>query len=164
MFVNTVFWYLFNDVVPPQFLARFLGAFRIAGTCAGALYSYFIFQYAESNMREILLGASILYFVGFSAMTLRVKEGQYPQPEGEVDKDNKGLGGIKTYFKESFSARIYWLAFLLAGVQSVAGGIGTFNIFFIRFFNVKNNGKIKENRSSTLFKSQEETSKEDYEG
>jgi MFS family permease len=132
MFVNTVFWYLFNDVVPPQFLARFLGMFRIAGTCASALYSYFIFQYAESNMREILLGAAILYFIGFSAMTLRVKEGKYPPIEGESDKENKGLGGIKTYFKESFSARIYWLAFLLTGIQSAAGGIGIFGIFFNR--------------------------------
>ncbi len=104
MFVNTVFWYLFNDVVPPQFLARFLGAFRIAGTCASALYSYFIFQYAESNMREILLGASILYFIGFSAMTLMVKEGQYPPIEDESDNKNKGMGSVKTYFKESFSA------------------------------------------------------------
>ncbi|MFA6104119.1 MAG: MFS transporter [Victivallaceae bacterium] len=132
MFVNTVFWYLFNDVVPPQFLARFLGAFRIAGTCASALYSYFIFQYAESNMREILLGASILYFIGFSAMTLMVKEGQYPPIEDESDNKNKGMGSVKTYFKESFSTRVYWLTFLLAGVQAAAGSIGTFNIFFNR--------------------------------
>ena len=30
-FVNTAFSYLFNDVVPPQFLSRFMGLSRIAG-------------------------------------------------------------------------------------------------------------------------------------
>ena len=83
-------------------------------------------------MREILLGASILYFIGFSAMTLQVKEGQYPPLEGEADKETKGTGAIKTYFKESFSAKIYWLSFLFFAIQSIGWSIGTFNIFFSR--------------------------------
>jgi len=132
MFVNTVFWYLFNDVVPPQFLARFLGAFRIVGTTAGAVFSYFVFPYAESNMREILLGAAILYFIGFTIMTLRVKEGNYPPIEDEPDGAKKGFGAVKTYFKESFSSKVYWLAFLFTGVQTAGMGVGVFNIFFSR--------------------------------
>ncbi len=32
MFVGSVFWYLFNDVVPPQFLGRFMGLFRIVSS------------------------------------------------------------------------------------------------------------------------------------
>ena len=132
MFVNTVFWYLFNDVVPPQFLARFLGAFRIVGTAAGAGFSYFIFPYAESNMREILLGAASLYFVGFTVMTLRVKEGEYPAIEENFDGEKTGLGTVKTYFKESFSSKIYWLVYLLTGIQAAAGGVVVFNIFFNR--------------------------------
>jgi hypothetical protein len=82
-FVNSVFWYLFNDIVPPQFLARFLGIFRIVGAGAGALYNYFIFQYAETNMREIFTGAAILYFIGFGIVCFMVKEGEYPPVEGE---------------------------------------------------------------------------------
>ena len=29
IFVGSVYWYLFNDVVPPQFLGRFMGLFRL---------------------------------------------------------------------------------------------------------------------------------------
>lgn len=130
VFVNSVFWYLFNDVVPTQFIARFLGLFRIVGTAASAIYSYFLFQYAGSHMREIFIGSAILYFVGFGITCLMVKEGQYPPVEGETDRENKGWGSIRTFFRESFSNRIYWLLFIFAASQSFTGAIGTFNIFF----------------------------------
>ena len=84
MFVGSVFWYLFNDVVPPQFLGRFMGLFRIVSSGVTALYNYFLFQYAEKHMRWILTGAAVLYFVGFGLMCLRVKEGEYPPPPDDV--------------------------------------------------------------------------------
>ena len=72
MFVGSVFWYLFNDVVPAQFLARFMGMFKIVGTGAGALYNFFVFKYAESHMREIFIGAAVLYFIGFGMACLMI--------------------------------------------------------------------------------------------
>ncbi|OGV40706.1 MAG: hypothetical protein A2X48_22580 [Lentisphaerae bacterium GWF2_49_21] len=131
-FVNSVFWYLFNDVVPPEFLGRFMGAFRIVGIAAGALYNWFIFKYAESHMREIFIGVAILYFIGFSMMCLFVKEGQYPPLEGETDNENKGWGGLRTFFKESFSHRFYWFRFACAAFGTIAGSIKIFDIFFNR--------------------------------
>ncbi len=130
MFVGSVFWYLFNDVVPAQFLARFMGLFRIVGTGAGALYNFFIFKYAESNMREIFIGAAALYLVGFGMACLMIKEGEYPPPEGEDDDSSKGLKGIMTFFRESFSHKFYWFRFLSTSFASVVGAIGTFTIFF----------------------------------
>jgi MFS family permease len=132
MFVNSVFWYLFNDVVPAQFLARFLGAFRIVGVAAGTIYNYFIFQYAESHMREIFLGAALLYFIGFGMVCLRVKEGEYPPVDGEADKDNKGWGGVRTFFRECLSHKIYWILFTAGSFTSVAGAVGIFGVFFSR--------------------------------
>ncbi|MFA6100932.1 MAG: MFS transporter [Victivallaceae bacterium] len=132
MFVNSVFWYLFNDVVPAQFIGRFVGLLRIVSTLAATLYNYFIFRYAESHMREIFLGAAVLYFIGFGLLCMMVKEGEYPPVEGEQDKDNKGIGGIKTYFREAFSHKLYWLIFAAAGFQSIAGAMYAFNIFFNR--------------------------------
>ena len=81
MFVGSVFWYLFNDVVPAQFLARFMGLFRIVGTGAGAIYNFFVFKYAGSHMREIFVWAAVLYLVGFGMACLMIKEGQYPEPD-----------------------------------------------------------------------------------
>ena len=132
MFVNSVFWYLFNDVVPPQFIGRFIGLLRIVSTLAAALYNYFIFKYAESHMREIFLGATVLYFVGFGLVCLMVKEGEYPLLEGESDRDNRGIAGIKTFLKESFSHKFYWLAFSATACGGMAGAIGGFNVFFFR--------------------------------
>lgn len=132
MFVGSVFWYLFNDVVPAQFLARFVGTFRIVSQGASALYSYFIFKYAETHMREIFIGAAVLYLVGFAIMCIMIKEGEYPPVDGEADRDNKGWGGIKTFFKEGFTHKFYWLFFIFYSFISVIGAIGTFNIFFQR--------------------------------
>ena len=132
MFVGSVFWYLFNDVVPAQFLARFMGLFRIVGTGAGALYNFFIFKYAESHMREIFIGAAVLYFIGFGMACLMIKEGEYPPPEEESGSSSKGLKGIRTFFKESFSHKFYWLIFLATSFLAVAGVIGPFGIFFNR--------------------------------
>ena len=131
MFVGSVFYYLFNDVVPAQFLARFTGAFRIVGTVAGAVYNYFVFQYAESHMREIFLGAALLYFIGFGLMCLMVKEGEYPPVESELpDKKGKMLVELKTFLRESFTHKIYWMIFLLTTVSAGRMAINPFWIFF----------------------------------
>ena len=132
MFVGSVFCYLFNDVVPAQFLARFMGAFRIVGTGAGALYNFFIFQFAESHMREIFVGAALLYLVGFGMACLMIKEGEYPPPEGENDSSGRGLKGIKTFFRESFSHKFYWFKFLSTSFSAIVVAIGMFSIFFNR--------------------------------
>ncbi len=132
MFVGSVFYYLFNDVVPPQFLARFTGAFRIVGIAASATYNYFIFQYAESNMREIFIGAAVLYFLGFGMMCFMVKEGNYPPVEGEPAKQKSRIQGLRDFFKESFTHKIYWLIFFFTTFTAVNGAINTFNVFFYK--------------------------------
>ena len=132
MFVSSLFFSLFNDVIPPQFIGRFIGLLRVVSTIAGSLYSYFVFQFAESHMREIFLGAAVIYFVGLGIMCFTVKEGEYPPIEGESDKDNRGMKGIKIFFKECFTHKFYWLIFSALAIVSIAGAIGTFNIFFSR--------------------------------
>ena len=132
MYVGSVFWYLFNDVVPPQFLARFMGLFRIVGAGAGALYNFFIFKYAESHMREIFIGAALLYLIGFGITCLMIKEGEYPPPEDESDKSSRGTKGVFTFFKESFSHKFYWFRYLYGAFSGITAAIGTFNIFFNR--------------------------------
>lgn len=132
MFVSSVFFSLFNDVVPAQFIGRFIGLLRVASMIASTIYNYCIFQYAESHMREIFLGASVIYFVGFAIMCLVVKEGEYPPIEGETEKEKKGLGVIRTFFEECFTHKFYWLVFSAMAVISIASSIGTFAIFFNR--------------------------------
>lgn len=129
-FVGSVFYYLFNDIVPTAFLGRFIGLFRVVSFSAGALYNYFIFQFAESHMREIITGAAVLYCVGFGLMLFMIKEGEYPPLEGETKKESRGLGGLKTFFRESFVSRIFWLMFLITSFQTAYTSIGMFIVFF----------------------------------
>ena len=78
-FVNCVYWYLFNDVVPPQMLGRFNGYFKIVGSIVGGLYNWFLFEHSIEYFRPIITGAAILYFIGMGVMCLKVKEGEYPR-------------------------------------------------------------------------------------
>ncbi|MEI8078944.1 MAG: MFS transporter, partial [bacterium] len=131
-FVNSVFWYLFNDVVPAAFLGRFMGAFRAVGIGAAALYNWYIFKYAESHLREIFIGVAVLYFIGFGVMCFFVKEGQYPPLEGETDQERQGRGAVKTFFKESFSHKFYCYRFAFAAFWSIACSILVFQVFFFQ--------------------------------
>jgi MFS family permease len=129
MFVNTVYWYLFNDIVPIECMGRFMALFRLVSTITTAAYNFFIFQFAESHMREIFLGAALLYLIGFGAMLLRVKEGEYPDPTD--DGNRVGLiEKIRIFSRECFSMRYYWDVFLTNTFVAMAATIGVFGIFF----------------------------------
>lgn len=129
MFVNTVFWYFFNDVVPHNVMARFLSLFRIVGALAGVLYNYFVFQFALSHMRIIFLCVAGLYLLGFSMMCLMVKEGKYPPPPKLSEKKWDFFQMVKTYLLECLHHRVYRYLFLHNMFWSLAGACGIFGVF-----------------------------------
>ncbi len=142
MFVNSVYWYLFNDVVPPQFLGRFFGLFRLVGYGAAAIYNYFIFRYAATNMREIFTGGALIYVFGVGLMCLFVKEGKYPPPP---DKGNRGLlEGMKDFAKQSFSCRFYWYFYLMKAFAAMALASTMYMLFFNQEMGLSNDqiGKL----------------------
>lgn len=130
LFVGTVFFYLFNDVVPAAFIGRFIGFFKVVGAAAGALFNFFIFKYATSHTSVIFLGAAILYVTAFTLLGLNVKEGEYPPPDKIVDKKRMfSLAPIRVFFTECFSARIFRLVFLYSILIAAGGSINVFLIF-----------------------------------
>jgi MFS family permease len=129
LFVSSVFWYLFNDVVPHAFLGRFMGMFRIVGGLQAMLYNFLIFQHAETHMTEIYVGVAILYAVGMGLMCLKVREGGYPPPPQTVDGGEGFASKVKTYFVECYSQRYFWNFFLCNTFWSVAFTMATFNVF-----------------------------------
>lgn len=128
MFINTVFWYLFNDVVPQAFMGRFMGLFRVVGALCGILYNFYVFEHALTHLRYIFLGAATIYFTGFVMMCLFVKEGEYPPPD-QVGGPDRGLFGrivdrFVMYFRECLNHRIYWYFFLHSAFFAIAGAAG----------------------------------------
>lgn len=128
MFVGSVYYYLFNDVVPGRFLGRFLAAFRVVGVLAGSGFYFFVFPMAETHFLQIFIGAAVVYGVGFSLMCLFVKEGGYPPPPDHGKQTV--TAGIRTFFRESFGLSFYWMFYLFVAFWTAANAGIVFLVFF----------------------------------
>jgi MFS family permease len=131
MFVSSVFWYLFRDVVPETHLSQFNAYFKVIGTTTGTLYNFFIFKYAESHMTEIYVGGALLYAIGFGAMLLNVKEGEYP-PVTDVTEKTTWTEKIRLYVRECFTLRYYWDVFLWQTFQAMSFACGVYSVFMFK--------------------------------
>ncbi len=129
MFVASVFSYLFNDVIPQDFLGRFLSAFRLVGSLATATFWFFVFPKAETNFMLIFVGIAVLYGVVFTVVCYKVKEGEYPDPAPLDQAKGKIISGVKTFFKECYSELYFWWFYLFVAFAATAGTIGVFGIF-----------------------------------
>lgn len=131
MFVSSVFWYLFRDVVPETHLSQFNAYFKVIGTTTATLYNFFIFKYAESHMTEIYVGGALLYAIGFGAMLLNVKEGEYP-PVTDVTEKTTWKEKIQLYVRECFTLRYYWDIFLWQTFQAMSFACGVYIVFYFK--------------------------------
>lgn len=129
MFVASVYYYLFNDVVPAAFLGRFVALFGIVASVALVLFNTLVFPYAETHASEIYLVIGIVYFVAFFMMCRYVKEGEYPPPPDSHRRQNI-VGSVRTYFRESFSNALCVMVFLRMALWSMSMTSATFTTFF----------------------------------
>jgi Na+/melibiose symporter-like transporter len=121
MFIASVYYYLFNDTVSSQYLARFMATFRVVGALASMTFNYFLFPHAQTHMRMIFMGAAALYFFGFISMCFGLKEGEYPPPP-PLAGNRKGVwASIKTYALECFTHPYYLNIFAYGACAQVAG-------------------------------------------
>ncbi|MFA6290260.1 MAG: MFS transporter [Victivallales bacterium] len=132
MFLNTTFWYLFKDVVPEELLARFISWFRFLSVVVTSLYSVFIFRYAETYSAWIMIGAAILYLVGFGLLCLNVKEGQYPPSPPYINGKKGVLAALETYWRECHCKPIYVYLYLAFCFWSCNTVVGIYLVFFTK--------------------------------
>ena len=45
MFVGSVIYYIYNDLIPPQFMTRFMGVIQILSSLAAAFFNFFILNF-----------------------------------------------------------------------------------------------------------------------
>ena len=123
VFVNSVYWYLFRDMIPGSYLGRFMAAFAIVKALAEWIWQRFFFAKLETNTKQIYIGAAIMYLFGFGFMCLMVREGQYPPPK-DIDPGKplfeRIANGIVTYFTQCFSHPLY-LTYYLARHTTLFG-------------------------------------------
>jgi len=129
MFVASVYYYLFNDVVPHAFLGRFVALFGIVGSGAVFVFNLYVFPYAQTHTREIYIGMATLYLVAFWLMCRNVKEGEYPPPP-EAGEDSGWLASLRIYFRDCFSHTLYLAVFGRMAFWSMAMTSATFLTYF----------------------------------
>jgi Na+/melibiose symporter-like transporter len=133
VFVNSVYWYLFRDVIPTAFLGRFMAAFRMVGTLATMLWGAFIYGRIETDTAPIYFAAAIVYFLGFGLMCAMVKEGRYPPPEDYVKSEpwlTRVVHAVRTYARECFSHPVF-ITFYFAQALFF---VGTAGVMYKQFF------------------------------
>ena len=117
LFVQCVYYYIFSDVVPVEWLGRFMSLFRIFGTLAGVSFNLLVMPHVKTHISLIYTVIAVIYALGFCGMALHVKEGEYPppapQPPGFVSK-------VQVYFKECFSKPFYLIMFFGMAFNSVS--------------------------------------------
>lgn len=127
-FVNTVYWYLFADVVPAHFMGRFMGLFRMVGAAAGFLINVLIAAHQLTHMRLIHVSVAALYFVGFALMCWRVREGEYPPVTDVTEKTTFG-DQVRLYLRECFTQPIFIMVYLATFAFTFARAAGISGVF-----------------------------------
>lgn len=124
------FNWLLRDVVPLEWMGRFLSWFRIVSTVSAVAFNYFVFPYIISHRREICVGVGLFYMVVFLLMCAKVREGDYPPVSAEEPKAGV-FNSFAGFFRECFSIalyRHYFYAIILAALGTCSGA------FFLLFY------------------------------
>ncbi|MFA5865726.1 MAG: MFS transporter [Phycisphaerae bacterium] len=129
MFINSIYYYIWPDVVPDVFLGRFMSLFRIVSQAAAFVWSRYIFKYAGTHRQEIYLGIGLLYLVSFMLMCWKIKEGNYPPPPKPTHRPNL-IRSVKTYMRECFTHPFYLWFFVATTIFGFSGAAAAFSIFF----------------------------------
>lgn len=154
LFPQTVYYYLWADVVPARMIGMFACCFRIVAAIGMFIFNQFLLGKAATHPEWLYAGAAALYFVSFIAMCLVVKEGEYPPPDLAVRATDRGFPVVGAdhdpaappaaqwvrrgpvtraieYIRESYSSAFYWKFFLMSGAFIIA--VKSLNQFAIIF-------------------------------
>jgi hypothetical protein len=136
IFVGTLYWYLFNDVVPSRVMSQFLSFFRIVGNLAGIIYSGFIFPHALEHFRFLFIAAGVFYVAGYMAMCYMVREGGYPPPPPLViqatkwDEIIKALRALWAKYERDWQG-LSWPMRVIVGIALAPGFMGFAAVWFV---------------------------------
>ena len=129
MVFNNAFNWLMHDVVPPEFMARFLAGFRIIATIATVVFMWYVFPSIMTHRKAVCLGLGLFYLVVFLLMCWKVKEGEYP-PVVPVEKKPNMFQAFGGYFRSCLSVPIYRNYFIQGMCSGLFGGAGPFFLLF----------------------------------
>lgn len=113
-FPQSVYYYLWADVIPKEMMGTFSCLFRVFATAGVFVFNRFLLQYCSDHPEAICAGAAGLYLVSFLLLCVQVKEGQYPPPPPPEPGTlrERAPGYIKRFFRECYTHPFYWKYYL----------------------------------------------------
>src|SRR5256885_13854397 len=113
LFPQSIYSYLFTDVIPHELMGRFTALIRVCSTAGSLVFNLLLLKYCNDHPGAICVGAAMLYLVTFMLLCFIVKEGEYPPPEPRTDVGIARITeGVAVYARECFSLRYYWKIYL----------------------------------------------------
>lgn len=125
LFPQSVYYYLFADVIPQKVMGKFVTLFRVCSTAGVLFFNYFLLKHAEDRPGLICVISGVLYLISFVMLTLLVREGEYPPPPpvptGSIY--TRFLGTAQRYVRDCYSLAFYWKLYafsfcFIVGLQS----------------------------------------------
>ena len=107
-FVGSVIYYIYNDAIPPQFVARAVGLVNLARSTGTTIFHFTLLRHGRTYFGPIMIGVGLLYIISLTIFCLLIKERTYPPLTEEEKKQSNGLQSLPTFMKESFSHPLYW--------------------------------------------------------
>jgi Na+/melibiose symporter-like transporter len=113
-FPQSVYYYLWTDVIPHELMGTFASLFRMCATAGTLLFNKYLLEHIADHPGPICLLAAGLYLVTFVLLCFMVKEGQYPAPEpAPQGKPLERLArAARRYARECYSLSYYWKYYL----------------------------------------------------
>lgn len=112
-FPQSVYYYLWTDVIPEKLMGTFACLFRVCSTMGVFVFNRFLLKHCDDHPGAVCVGAGALYMVTFLFLCLMVKEGDYPPPEPRVgSRTDRLIESIAIYLRECYSHAFYWKIYL----------------------------------------------------
>ena len=110
IFPQSVYYYLWTDVIPHEVLGTFAALFRVVATAGGLLFNKFLLKHCEDRPALICLIAACMYLLVFLLMCWQIREGEYPPPEPPPPGKplERAARNVRRYLRESYSLPFYW--------------------------------------------------------
>jgi maltose/moltooligosaccharide transporter len=114
LFPQSVYYYLWPDVIPPQFMGVFGALFRVFYAAGSLTFNYFLIQHARDNPQLIYSLAAGLYLIAFLLLAWRVKEPDYPPPDVGAKQSVPQI--VVGYVRDCYATPFYLKFFIMAAI------------------------------------------------
>ncbi len=111
LFPQSVYYYLWADVIPAKLMGTFACMFRIVASIGMFLFNRYLLGWAATHPEALYIGAAGLYLLSFIAMSFLVKEGQYAPAPARPPK-RRWLTSVRMYAAECYTSAFYWKLFI----------------------------------------------------